>query len=70
MGQPNVTANYGTVAYSGTTAKDSSVCINYNVISDIRMPLYALYGVAVFIKLKALSAQRNSLIYFNVISYL
>ena len=68
MGEPYVCADGTAVADLGGAAENGGVGVDDAVITDIGVALSALYGITVLIKLKALCAEGNALIYLYVVA--
>ena len=56
------------IADGGIAAQNRCIRINNHMIADVRMALDALNGIAVFIQLKALRAERYALIELDMIA--
>ena len=66
MRQPDIAADHTVVPDKGLPAENRRTGINDHALSDIRMALDALDGIAVFIGIKAFGAKRYALIQLDM----
>jgi hypothetical protein len=68
-GNPRVAAYHAALPYYRIAAQNRRARIYYYVVAYFGVALYALYGVSLFVKLKAFCAKRYPLVYFNMTAY-
>ena len=68
MREPHVAADHAVVADAGHAAENRRPGVDDDVVPDVRMALDALDGVAVFVQLEALCAERDALIELHVLA--
>ena len=69
MCEPQVAAYYTIIPYDGVASQYSRPRVYDHMVSYLRMTLYTLYGISVFIELETLCAERYTLIQLNMVAY-
>ena len=68
VGKPDVAADGAVVADMGVAAEDGGPGIDDHVVADLRVPVDALDGVAVFADREALGSERDALVKLYVVA--